>query len=160
MKLGAQHEIRRGRLGDKPWTAWLSSRGSTPTGIGVPEIAPRHQASRPPGHWIADNRKSAAARVSPGKQSDRLMHPINTRTSGSTRPLTERELDVLSYLPTRLSTTDIAANLQISPNTVKTHLKNIYHKLEARSRNEAIVHAVQRHLISDTSAAVLMPKGR
>jgi DNA-binding CsgD family transcriptional regulator len=90
----------------------------------------------------------------------RLMHPINTRTSGSARPLTERELDILSYLPTRLSTTDIAANLHISPNTVKTHLKNIYHKLEARSRNEAIIHAVQRHLISDASAAVLMPKDR
>jgi LuxR family maltose regulon positive regulatory protein len=89
-----------------------------------------------------------------------VMHPINTRTSGAASPLTERELDVLSYLPTRLSTTDIAANLHISPNTVKTHLKSIYHKLEARSRNEAIIHAVQRHLISDTSAAALMPKGR
>jgi LuxR family maltose regulon positive regulatory protein len=88
------------------------------------------------------------------------MHPIHTRTSRSTRPLTERELDVLSYLPTRLSTTDIAANLHISPNTVKTHLKSIYHKLEARSRNEAIIHAAQRHLISDRSAAALMPKGR
>jgi LuxR family transcriptional regulator, maltose regulon positive regulatory protein len=70
--------------------------------------------------------------------------------------LTQRELDVLRYLPTRLSTIDIATKLHISPNTVKTHLKSIYHKLEARSRNEAIIHAVQRHLISDTAAEVLM----
>lgn len=86
------------------------------------------------------------------------MNPTSRRTSGSARPLTERELDILTYLPTRLSTMDIAADLHISPNTVKTHLKNIYQKLEARSRNEAIVHAVQRHLIPDTTAAVLMLK--
>src|ERR1700722_13605173 len=59
------------------------------------------------------------------------------RPSRSQRPLTERELNVLRYLPTRLSPTDIATRLPISPNTVKTHLKNIYHKLGARSRNEA-----------------------
>jgi LuxR family maltose regulon positive regulatory protein len=69
--------------------------------------------------------------------------------------LTERELDVLRYLPTRLSTNDIGVKLRISPNTVKTHLKNIYHKLGARSRNEAIVKAAQLHLISDESAALV-----
>ena len=55
------------------------------------------------------------------------------------RPLTERERDVLAIFPTRLSTVDIARGLDISPNTVKTHLKNIYEKLGAGSRNEAIV---------------------
>jgi DNA-binding CsgD family transcriptional regulator len=79
------------------------------------------------------------------------------RPSKSQRPLTERELDVLRYLPTRLSTIDIAARLRISPNTVKTHLKNIYQKLGARSRNEAIVKAARVHLISDESAALVSP---
>ena len=78
-----------------------------------------------------------------------------TRPSRSQRPLTERELDVLRYLPTRLSTIDIAVKLRISPNTVKTHLKNIYQKLGARSRNEAIVNAARLHLISDDSAALV-----
>ena len=50
------------------------------------------------------------------------------------RQLTDRELDILRYLPTRLSTIEIAGQLGISPNTVKTHLKNIYQKLGARSR--------------------------
>jgi LuxR family maltose regulon positive regulatory protein len=76
---------------------------------------------------------------------------------GADQPLTERELDVLRYLPTRLSTIDIAVKLGISPNTVKTHLKNIYRKLDARSRNEAIVHAARLRMISDDSAALLSP---
>jgi LuxR family maltose regulon positive regulatory protein len=75
--------------------------------------------------------------------------------SGASRPLTERELDVLRYLPTRLSTTEIASQLGISPNTVKTHLKNIYQKLGARSRNEAIVKADQLHVIYDVSTALV-----
>jgi DNA-binding CsgD family transcriptional regulator len=50
---------------------------------------------------------------------------------------------------------DIAFKLGISPNTVKTHLKNIYKKLDARSRNEAIVNAARRRMISDDSAALL-----
>jgi LuxR family maltose regulon positive regulatory protein len=71
------------------------------------------------------------------------------------RQLTERELDILRYLPTRLSTTEIAGQLGISPNTVKTHLKNIYQKLGARSRNEAIVKAAQLHVIYDVSTALV-----
>jgi LuxR family maltose regulon positive regulatory protein len=81
-------------------------------------------------------------------------------SDGTHQPLTERELDVLRYLPTRLSTIDIAVKLGISANTVKTHLKNIYKKLDARSRNEAIVKAARLHMISDDSAALLSPLAR
>jgi LuxR family maltose regulon positive regulatory protein len=81
--------------------------------------------------------------------------PRTARPSKYQRPLTERELDVLRFLPTRLSTVDIADRLRISPNTVKTHLKNIYEKLGARSRNDAIVKAARIQLISDESAAVV-----
>ena len=71
------------------------------------------------------------------------------------RRLTDRKLDILRYLPTRLSTIEIAGQLGISPNTVKTHLKNIYQKLGARSRNEAIVKAAQLHVIYDVSTALV-----
>jgi LuxR family maltose regulon positive regulatory protein len=74
---------------------------------------------------------------------------------GTHQALTERELDVLRYLPTRLSTIDIAVKLGISANTVKTHLKNIYKKLDARSRNQAIINAARLRLIPDDSAALL-----
>jgi LuxR family maltose regulon positive regulatory protein len=79
------------------------------------------------------------------------------RRSKFQRPLTGREQDVLRYLPTRLSTVEIAHGLHISPNTVKTHLKNIYEKLGAGSRNEAIIEAARLHLISDASAALVKP---
>jgi DNA-binding CsgD family transcriptional regulator len=97
--------------------------------------------------------------VNTSEAGDQSTKSRNRHPSGSDLPLTQRELDVLTYLPTRLSTIEIATKLQISPNTVKTHLKSIYHKLDARSRNEAIIHAVQRRLISDTAAEVLMLQG-
>jgi ATP/maltotriose-dependent transcriptional regulator MalT len=77
------------------------------------------------------------------------------RERRSQLPLTKRELDVLGYLPTRLSTWEIGARLRISPNTVKTHLKHIYLKLGVRVRNEAIVKAVEFHLISEDSAMLV-----
>ena len=61
--------------------------------------------------------------------------------SGPTEPLTRRELDLLALLPTQLSNPEIAARLVISPNTVKTHLKNVYRKLGVTSRPDAVTRA-------------------
>jgi LuxR family maltose regulon positive regulatory protein len=55
--------------------------------------------------------------------------------------LTDREMAVLRYLPTRLSNVEIAQRLYVSLNTVKTHLKHIYRKLGATSRTDAIERA-------------------
>jgi LuxR family transcriptional regulator, maltose regulon positive regulatory protein len=51
--------------------------------------------------------------------------------------LSERELDVLHYLPTILTADEIGAELYISVNTVKAHMKSIYRKLDATRRREA-----------------------
>ena len=67
------------------------------------------------------------------------------------RPLTDREMEILQCLPTRLSTIEIGEVLHISPNTVKTHLRSIYSKLSARSRNEAILQGAKYRLISKDS---------
>lgn len=56
-------------------------------------------------------------------------------------PLSERELDVLRLLPSDLSTTEMADQLVVSVNTLRTHLKNLYGKLGAHSRYEAIARA-------------------
>ena len=53
-------------------------------------------------------------------------------------PLTKRELDILRRLTTGLPITQIAASLHISNNTIKTHLKNVYKKLEVDSRESAV----------------------
>jgi len=52
--------------------------------------------------------------------------------------LTRREADILRHLGTGLSITQIALDLRISKNTMKTHLKNIYRKLEVSGRIEAV----------------------
>ena len=55
--------------------------------------------------------------------------------------LTERELRILRYLPTMLSNAEIGAEVFVSLNTVKTHLRSIYRKLGASSRAEAVERA-------------------
>ncbi len=53
-------------------------------------------------------------------------------------PLSTRESEVLGLLQTRLAAADIAAQLHISPNTLKTHLKAIYRKLGVENRRDAV----------------------
>jgi LuxR family maltose regulon positive regulatory protein len=62
-------------------------------------------------------------------------------------PLSERETAVLSYLPTMLSNQEIASELFVSVNTVKTHLRSIYRKLGTSKRRDAVVAARARQLI-------------
>lgn len=62
-------------------------------------------------------------------------------------PLSERERQVLVHLSEMLSTADIAAEMYLSVNTVKTHLRSIYRKLSAAHRGEAVRRARQLHLI-------------
>lgn len=62
-------------------------------------------------------------------------------------PLSERERDVLKRAAQLLSTEEIATDLFISVNTVKTHLKNINRKLAASRRGEAVRRARQLNLL-------------
>jgi LuxR family maltose regulon positive regulatory protein len=62
-------------------------------------------------------------------------------------PLTEREREVLVHLSGMLSTAEVASEMYISVNTVKTHLRSIYRKLAATHRNEAVRRARQLRMI-------------
>ena len=62
-------------------------------------------------------------------------------------PLTEREREVLRHVSDMLNTAEVASEMYISINTVKTHLKSIYRKLAASHRREAVRRAQQLGLI-------------
>ncbi|HWS58895.1 MAG TPA: LuxR C-terminal-related transcriptional regulator [Actinotalea sp.] len=66
---------------------------------------------------------------------------------GTVDALTERELAVLAYLPRRIKHREIAAELYITMNTLKTHLSSIYRKLGVTDRDEAATRAVERGLL-------------
>lgn len=61
--------------------------------------------------------------------------------------LTERELDVLRLLPSRLSQREIAAELYVSFNTIRTHTRVIFRKLGVASRAEAVARARELGLL-------------
>jgi LuxR family transcriptional regulator, maltose regulon positive regulatory protein len=56
-------------------------------------------------------------------------------------PLSDSEIRVLRYLPTNLTTPEIADELYVSPNTVRTHVRHMYAKLGTHRRAEAVAPA-------------------
>ena len=61
--------------------------------------------------------------------------------------LSERELDVLRLLPSKLSQREMAAELYVSFNTVRTHMRVIFRKLGVTSRAEAVTRARELGLL-------------
>ena len=82
--------------------------------------------------WLTGEQRAAAAR---------------TRQHGLIEPLTDRELTILRLLPVPSSLRQLASELFVTPNTLKTHLRAIYRKLGAESREEAVIRARERGLI-------------
>jgi LuxR family maltose regulon positive regulatory protein len=70
-----------------------------------------------------------------------------TAAAGMVEPLSDRELDVLRLLATDLGGPDIARELVLSLNTVRTHTKNIYTKLGVNNRRAAVRRAEELHLL-------------
>ena len=62
--------------------------------------------------------------------------------------LSDREVEVMGCLVEGQTTLQIASNLFISENTVKTHIRHILEKLDASNRTEAVSKAIQLGLIS------------
>jgi LuxR family maltose regulon positive regulatory protein len=78
---------------------------------------------------------------------DMLSTATDTSNQSLVDPLTERELEVLSLIASDLSNQEIADTLIISKNTLKTHIKNIYDKLDAHSRLQAVTKAQELNLL-------------
>jgi LuxR family transcriptional regulator, maltose regulon positive regulatory protein len=65
-------------------------------------------------------------------------------------PLSQSEVRVLRYLPTQMSAPEIADQLYLSVNTVKTHMRHVYDKLGAHRRHEAVEQARALGLLAPT----------
>jgi DNA-binding CsgD family transcriptional regulator len=91
-----------------------------------------------------------ALRLAPGVPSSPSSPDRSGAPAGSVRSLefgerlTEREATILRLLPTRLSQREIARELYVSVNTVKSHCRRIYRKLGVAGRRAAVDHA--RHV--------------
>ena len=75
-------------------------------------------------------------------------------------PLSQAETRVLRYLPTRLSVPEIAGQLHLSVNTVRTHMRHVYDKLDAHRRHEAVEQARTLGLLApSTQRPTPLPAG-
>jgi len=73
--------------------------------------------------------------------------PERNHRAVSALGISERELEVLDLLAAGHSNKEIAKRLDVSPNTVKTHVARLYEKLEAKRRTEAILKARELGMI-------------
>lgn len=79
------------------------------------------------------------------QQRERL--PPGNREEPATRPLTEREIEILRLIAKGLSNNEAARVLTLSRATVRTHLEHIYEKLEVTNRVEAVTEGLRKGLI-------------
>jgi LuxR family maltose regulon positive regulatory protein len=87
------------------------------------------------------------ATASPAVPAQGRLSPADQQAPLVVERLSERESEVLTLLSTMLSTAEIASEMYLSVNTVKTHLRSIYRKLSAAHRGEAVRRARQLELI-------------
>jgi LuxR family maltose regulon positive regulatory protein len=76
-----------------------------------------------------------------GLLAGRMPAPPRAATQPPLEPLSNSEIRVLRYLPTNLSVPEIASELYVSRNTVKTHIQRLYAKLGTHRRGEAVERA-------------------
>ncbi|HET8954744.1 MAG TPA: response regulator transcription factor [Solirubrobacterales bacterium] len=79
-----------------------------------------------------------------GRYFDRSFVRSNGNGETSAKALSARESEVLGFLADGLTGEEIARRLVLSPETVRTHIRNATEKLEARTRTEAVVKALER----------------
>jgi DNA-binding NarL/FixJ family response regulator len=94
---------------------------------------------------------SAAALKAVTRHEDIAADPLSTTTVVA-RPapqsgLSPRELEVLKSVAAGLSDKQVAGRLGISPKTVRNHLSQIFSKLQASNRVEAVINALKRGLL-------------
>lgn len=79
-----------------------------------------------------------------GRYFDRSFVQEETDEASSAKVLSRREAEVLTFLAEGLTGEQIARRLVLSPETVRTHVRNAMERLDARTRTEAVVKALDR----------------
>jgi DNA-binding CsgD family transcriptional regulator len=82
---------------------------------------------------------SSSSQLQPGRRLDRII--------GVDVWLTEREMAVLRLLRGSLTLPEIAAELEVSPETIKSHTRAIYRKLGVHNRDDAVSQGQQSGLL-------------
>lgn len=150
----AAEEIERGiRLGDRVGLWYLVAYGS----LALAEIRQREQEPAAARRLLTRVRDLLETLPDPGTGLERLAQTEKTLRLRATRDrdragapfweLSQRELEVLRLLPSRLSQREIAAELYVSFNTVRTHTRVIFRKLGVTSRAEAVARARELGLL-------------
>jgi len=111
--------------------------------VGSPELLERHHR-----HQTAHG---AFLNVLRDALSGRGVAGGRRHAGSSFDDLSETELRVLRYLPTNLTAGGIASEISVSVNTVKTHMRSIYMKLDAHSRTQAVEYARDLGLLGRTA---------
>jgi LuxR family maltose regulon positive regulatory protein len=99
------------------------------------ERHPKHRTAH--ATFISTVLDSLAGRSSPQRGSSALRDELS-----------EAELRVARYLPSNLTASEIASELVVSTNTVRTHMRHIYTKLDAHTRSEAVARARELGLVA------------
>jgi DNA-binding CsgD family transcriptional regulator len=93
---------------------------------------------------------------------DETRPSVVTTTADRARALTRREREILGLLAEGMSGAEIASKLVLSPETVRTHVRNAMSKLGASTRSQAVVLAMQQREIiderRDRATAATMPR--
>ncbi|MFE1289982.1 LuxR C-terminal-related transcriptional regulator [Streptomyces sp. NPDC058751] len=101
----------------------------------------RHRPVLAQGHeWLPETAAVRGTGPARGADPEPVAEPV-------VEPLSEREREVLERLAQMMSRDEIAADMHLSVNTVKTHLKSVYRKLAATRRGEAVRRARDLHLL-------------
>ena len=108
---------------------------------GRPDRRGRCQASGVGGPEWRSSRLATVLRDGPGRR------PVDDDPLAE--PLSEKERQVLQFLPTHLSAIEIARQIFVSVNTLRTHIKAIYRKLDVNTRSQAVRRAETLGLITE-----------
>ena len=126
--------IQRRRLAPPPATSPARARSAAPARPAAPARSPG--PARPPVAGLSHGHRP----LLPGG-AEQATVPVVVES------LTEREQEVLRHLSHMLTTEEVASEMYISTNTVKSHLKSVFRKLGAVHRGEAVRRARQLELI-------------